>query len=185
VGEGESMNLLQAYGLLNAIREGKEDYLEKYKQYVLTHKKNVEKFASWLKQNCPDLFDGVDLGVFDALIEEHDESKFSEEEFEAYANFWYNDSEHYDYDPAYEAAWEHHWLTNEHHPEHWNGNDIPYIYILEMLCDWGSFAIAKGNLKELSEYYYSEAKDDSEKDLSKATQEIIEDILSRIESVIK
>ncbi len=178
------MNLLNAFGLLNAIREGKEDYLEKYKQYVLTHKQNVEKFASWLKENCPEVFEGVNINAFDSLIKEHDESKFSEEEFEPYARFWYDDSEHYDYDPEYEAAWEHHWMNNEHHPERWNGNDMPLIYILEMLCDWGSFSIAKGNLDELSEYYYEEAKEDDEKALSDATQEIIEDILERINSVI-
>ena len=62
---------------------------------------------------------------------------------------------------------------------------MPLLYILEMICDWGSFSIAKGNLNELSEYYYEEAKEDSEKNLSDATQEIIEDILSRINSVIK
>jgi hypothetical protein len=178
------MNLLNAFGLLNAIRESKEDYLEKYKQYVDTHKKNVEKFASWLKENCPEVFEGVNINAFDAQIAEHDESKFSEEEFEPYARFWYNDTEHYDYDPEYEAAWEHHYMNNEHHSEYWNGDDMPLLYILEMICDWGSFSIAKGNLNELSEYYYEEAKEDDEKNLSDATQEIIEDILSRINAVI-
>lgn len=53
-----------------------------------------------------------------------------------------------------------------------------------MLCDWGSFSIKKNNLRELINYYYDEARDDDEKNLSEATQEIIEDILSRIDSVI-
>jgi hypothetical protein len=119
------------------------------------------------------------------MIREHDKSKFSEEEFVPYARFWYDDSEHYDYDPEYEAAWEHHWMNNEHHPEYWAGEDMPYIYILEMLCDWGSFSIAKKDFKELSDYYYNEAKEDDEKDLSEATQEIIEDILERINSAVK
>ena len=179
------MNLINAFRLLNAIREGKEDYLEKYKQYVLTHKKNVEKFADWLLENCPEVFEGVNINAFNLQIREHDDSKFSEEEFEPYARFWYDDSEHYDYDPEYEAAWEHHWMNNEHHPEHWDGEDMPLLYILEMLCDWGSFSIAKGNLRELSDYYFSEAKDDDEKNLSEATKEIIEDILSKIAAKIK
>jgi hypothetical protein len=62
---------------------------------------------------------------------------------------------------------------------------MPYIYILEMICDWGSFSIDKGDLKELSDFYYNKAKADPEKNLSDATQEIIEDILSQINSVIK
>ena len=178
------MNLINAFGLLNMINEGQDGYLEKYKQYVLSHKKNVEKFASWLKSNCPEVFEGVDIGAFDEVIREHDESKFSDAEFEPYAKFWYNDKDHYDYDPAYEAAWDHHWMTNEHHPEYWMGEDMPLIYILEMLCDWGSFSSAKGNLKELSDYYYNEARDDDEKNLSDATKEIIEEILTTVESRI-
>lgn len=179
------MNLINAFGFLNMINEGQDEYLEKYKQYVLTHKKNVEKFANWLKTNCPEVFEGVDLGAFNEVISEHDESKFSVEEFEPYANFWYNDQDHYDYDPAYEAAWEHHWMNNEHHPEHWLGEDMPLIYILEMICDWGSFSIAKGDLSEVIDYYYEQACDDDEKNLSDNTKEIIEDILRQIESVIK
>ena len=178
------MNLFNAFERLDKLTESKEDYLEKYKQYVLTHKQNVEKFFNWLKENCPEVFEGVNINALAAQIKEHDESKFSEEEFEPYAKFWYDDSEDYEYDPAYEAAWEHHYMNNEHHPEYWDGEDMPLLYILEMLCDWGSFSIAKGNLKELSEYYYEEAKEDDEKNLSDATQEIIEDVLSRINSVI-
>jgi hypothetical protein len=61
---------------------------------------------------------------------------------------------------------------------------MPYIYILEMICDWGSFSIASGDMKELSDFYFNKAKADPEKNLSDATQEIIEDIISRINSVI-
>ena len=173
------VGVLQA---LDYITEGGADYQKEYLEYIKANKERVEKFASWLKTNCPEVFEGVDLGHFDAMIREHDDSKFSEEEFEPYARFWYNDSDHYDYDPEYERAWEHHWLNNEHHPEYWNGEDMPYIYILEMLCDWGSFSIDKGDLGELSDYYYNEAKEDSEKALSDATQEIIEDLLVKINS---
>ena len=62
---------------------------------------------------------------------------------------------------------------------------MPYIYILEMICDWGSFSIDKGDMKELSDFYYNKAKADPEKNLSEATQEIIEDILSCINSALE
>ncbi len=178
-----NMNFINALAALSAITEGVEDYQEKYKQYVIEHKQRVKQYADWLKKNLPELFNEPGLEDFDKLIEEHDDSKFSEEEFEPYANFWYNDSEHYDYDPEYEAAWEHHWMNNEHHPEYWNGNDMPYIYILELICDWGSFGIKKGDYKELIDYYNEEAKYDDEKDLSPNTKKIIEEILSKIEEV--
>jgi hypothetical protein len=175
------MNLLNAFGLLNMINEGGADYQKEYQDYVLAHKERVKQFADWLKENCPDVFEGVDLDSFDEVIEEHDESKFSEEEFEPYAQKWFGDKKK---TPEYEEAWKHHWMNNEHHPEYWLGEDMPYIYILEMICDWGSFSIDKGDLSELSDFYYNKAIDDPEKNLSDATKEIIHDILNKIDAVI-
>ena len=175
------MNLLNAFGLLNMINEGAPDYQKEYKDYVLAHKERVSKFADWLKENCSEVFEDIDLDAFDEVIEEHDESKFSEEEFEPYAQKWHGDGKK---TPEYEEAWKHHWMNNEHHPEYWLGEDMPLIYILEMICDWGSFSIASGDMGELSDFYYNKAKADPEKNLSDATQEIIEDIISRIDSVI-
>ena len=175
------MNLLNAFHLLNAINEGGADYQKEYLEYINSHKARVGEFSKWLLSSCPDLFEGVDEEVFKDLIKEHDESKFSEEEFEAYAQYFYGSK---DNDLEFEEAWKHHWMNNEHHPEYWLGEDMPYIYILEMLCDWGSFSIDKGDLKELSDFYFNKAKEDPEKNLSEATKEIIEDILSRIDSII-
>lgn len=175
------MNLLQTFNFLNMITEGLDKYQEDYKQYVIDHKARVEQFADWLLENCSEVLDEVDPDVFWDLIKAHDESKFSEEEFEPYAQKWFGDGKK---TREYDLAWEHHYMNNEHHPEYWDGEDMPYIYILEMICDWGSFSIASGDMKELSDFYYNKAKADPEKNLSDATKEIIEDILSRIDSVI-
>lgn len=175
------MNLLNAFGLLNIINEDLDGYLEENKKYILDHKERVTKFFHWLENNCPEVFEGVDLDEFCTMIEEHDESKFSEEEFEPYAQKWFGDGIK---TPEYEEAWKHHWMNNEHHPEYWLGEDMPYIYILEMICDWGSFSIDKGDIGELSDFYYNKAKDDPEKNLSENTKEIVEDILSKINSAI-
>ena len=175
------MNLFNAFGLLNMIREDLEDYQEEYKKYIIEHKARVQQFADWLKENCPEVFEGVDLEAFDEVIKEHDESKYSEEEFEVYAQHFYGSK---DNDLEYDEAWKHHWMHNEHHPEFWLGEDMPLIYILEMLCDWGSFSIDKGDFHELIDYYYEQAKDDEEKNLSDATKEIIEDVLTKINSRI-
>jgi hypothetical protein len=176
------MNLLQTFNFLNMINEGLDKYQEDYKQYVVDHKARVEQFADWLLEHCPEVLDEVDPDIFWDLIKAHDESKFSEEEFEPYAQKWFGDGRK---TREYELAWEHHWSNNEHHPEYWDGEDMPYIYILEMICDWGSFSIASGDMKELSDFYFNKAKADPEKNLSEATQEIIEDIISRIDSIIE
>lgn len=173
------MNLLNVFGLLNMINESGADYQKEYKDYIIAHKERVEQFADWLLKNCPEVLDEVDPDVFWDLINAHDESKFSEEEFEPYARKWHLDGIK---TPEYEDAWMHHWMNNEHHPEHWLGGDMPYIYILEMICDWGSFSIGKGDFKELSDFYFNKAKDDPDKMLSDKTKEIIEEILSHINS---
>jgi hypothetical protein len=62
---------------------------------------------------------------------------------------------------------------------------MPYIYILEMICDWGSFSIKSGDFRELSKFYYEKAKDDEEKNLSDNTKTIIEEILGKIDSILE
>ena len=161
------------------VNEDLDGYQEEYKKYIEEHKERVSKFADWLKENLPELFEEIDIDLFNEIIKEHDESKYSEEEFEPYAQHFYGDKKN---DFEFGEAWKHHWINNEHHPEFWLGEDMPYIYILEMLCDWGSFSIDKGNLRELIDFYYTKAKDDEEKNLSDNTKIIIEEILSKIDS---
>ena len=175
------MNLINAFGLLNMISEDLDGYLEENKKYIEEHKARVKEFADWLKENLPELFDSIDLELFDEMIEEHDDSKFSEPEFEPYAQKWFGNGEK---TLEYEEAWKHHWMNNEHHPEFWLGEDMPLIYILEMICDWGSFSIKSGDFKELSKFYYEEAKDDEEKNLSDNTKTIIEETLTKIDSIL-
>lgn len=171
------LGVLQA---LDNITEGGADYQKEYQNYIEEHKERVKHYANWLKKNLPELFEQPGLDAFDGLIQEHDESKFSEEEFEPYAQRWFGNKEK---TFEYEEAWKHHWMNNPHHPEYWLGEDMPYIYIVEMLCDWGSFGIAKGDYKELISFYYNKARDDEEKNLSDNTKKIIEEILEKIKTV--
>ena len=67
------MNLLNAFGLLNMINEGAPDYQKEYLEYVNTHKERVNKFSKWLRSNCPELFEEVDIDIFIDLIKEHDD----------------------------------------------------------------------------------------------------------------
>jgi hypothetical protein len=173
------------------ITEGKDGHFVEYTNYIEAHKERVKQYADWLKENLPEIFTDIDHNVdiedFDKLIAEHDDSKYSIEEFEPYAQKFYGkqdiNGKPLEYIPGWDEAWQHHWQNNEHHPEYWLGKDMPYIYILEMLCDWGSFSIDKGDMTELIDYYYEDAKYDEEKNLSDNTKKIIEEILSKIEEV--
>jgi hypothetical protein len=53
-----------------------------------------------------------------------------------------------------------------------------------MICDWGSFSMKSGDMNELSDFYFREARDDEEKNLSENTKIIIEEILEKINSII-
>ena len=135
----------------------------------------------WLRENCLELFEDIDESEFADLIAEHDESKFSKEEFKPYAEKWFGNSGK---TPEYETAWKHHWQSNPHHPEYWQGEDMPAPFILEMLCDWLSFGLKQDNPEELISFYTDKAKNDPEKNLSKSTKEYVEQCLDVIESKI-
>ena len=175
------MNLLQAFKFLDMVKEDLDSYQEEYENYIAAHQERVSLFADWLKENLPELFDNIGIEAFNEIIKEHDASKWSEEEFNAYAQHFYGDKNN---DLEFDEAWKHHWTHNEHHPEFWLGEDMPYIYILEMLCDWGSFSIEKKDFNELINFYYEQARDDEEKNLSDNTKAIIEEILDKIKNII-
>lgn len=191
------MNLLSTFiklDRINELKESKAKFIgldlaeavepsieEQYKEYIEEHKQRVTEYAAWLKENLPDLFTDIKVEDFDKLIEEHDASKYSEEEFLPYAQKWFGDGKK---TPEYEAAWEHHWQSNDHHPEFWQGEDMDYLAILEMICDWGSFSLKSGDMHELKSFYYDKAKDDEEKMLSDETKKTIEYIIDKVEEVI-
>lgn len=154
---------------------------EQYAAYVNEHKEYVKKAYEWLRENCLEIFDRIDESEFQQQIAEHDDSKFSDEEFEPYAQKWFGDGKK---TPEYEAAWEHHYKNNKHHPEYWEGKDMPNPHILEMLCDWLSFGLKANNPSEILDFYRSKAKDDPEKNLSEKTKAHIEEYLKVIEEAI-
>ena len=163
------------------ITNTKKDIVTLNRNYINEHVNNVRAFGTWLIKNCPILFKDVDVDYFLDLLFLHDRSKFSQEEFMPYANKWFGDGIK---TPEYEEAWRHHWASNPHHPEYWQGKDIEYIYILEMICDWGSFGVKSGDNTEIFSFYETKAKNDPEKNLSSATKEKIEFILEQIKKVI-
>ena len=110
----------------------------------------------------------------------HDRSKHSEEEWSAYRNKFY-DKEKYPGDPIeYLYAWNHHQKSNPHHWQYWclindvdepqvQPLDMPFKYIVEMLCDWHSAGLHYGNT---AYEWYMRQKD--RMILSEKTREIVE-----------
>lgn len=90
---------------------------------------------------------GKQIGVNPVQLKLHDLSKWSEEEFPAYANKFYGEPN----DLAFKYAWLNHLRSNKHHWNHWllqNDEDglepleMPQNYALEMVADWMGASMA-------------------------------------------
>lgn len=137
-----------------------------YNQYLKTHLESVKKAFEWIKENIPEVFKNEDETKRVSIqIENHDASKFTFEEYEAYNDFFYGSAvPEPEVRQAFNEAWLHHIHTNPHHWQHWiliNDDPelgemllkIPNNYLIEMICDWWSFSWAKGDLYLIFDWY--------------------------------
>jgi len=156
----------------------------KYLKYVMRHKRYVmlECFKRCL--------------FIQGLI--HDMSKFMPIEFVSYAQFFCskgqpenrgftvqsgNDSLK---ESRMERGWLHHIHLNKHHWNYWvsvepGGKlqifDMPYRYIVEMVCDWeGASKALRGKAASAKEWYESEGK---KLILSSRTRRVVERLLRK------
>lgn len=156
----------------------------KYDDYLNQHIMNVASASDWIRQNISP-FLGLDIS---SNVFIHDESKYTKEEYDAYDAYFYGGKLTKEVKDNFNYAWLHHIHNNPHHWQYWvlinddpdNGTvalDIPYKYVIEMICDWWSFSWRSGNFYEIFNWY------DKHKDymiLSKNTRELVEDILAQI-----
>lgn len=157
---------------------------EYYNNYLNEHITNVHRAFKWIRTN---------IGVYSDLIDipNHDESKFDREEYIAYDDYFYG-TKTKEVKEKFNFAWLHHIHNNPHHWQYWvlvnddpeEGTialDIPYRYVIEMICDWWSFSWSNGDLYEIFDWY------DKHKEhmiLSKNTRELVEEILNSIKEKI-
>lgn len=161
-----------------------------YDNYLKEHKANVLKGYHWIRENLPELVEQLDEGEMEWQIGlAHDASKTDAEEYDAYDKYFYGGNRSYQVVQDFNYAWLHHIHNNPHHWQHWvlinddpeEGEivmDMPYNYILEMICDWWSFSWRKGNLREIFDWYqkrYYYIK------LSDKTRKTVDDILRKIQ----
>lgn len=156
----------------------------KYSKYLSQHRENVSKGYLWLVDNLPELVKDVYYNQF----QHHDDSKYEVAEYGPYDEYFYGKEKTEEVKTSFNHAWLHHIHRNPHHWQYWvliNDDpgegmvilDMPYNYIIEMICDWWAFSWNKGNLHEIFKWY------DAHKDymkLSPATRTTVEDILAKI-----
>lgn len=164
-----------------------------YDLYLDQHKENVAKGFYWIRDNLPELLQTSDGFVPEYLEQQickaHDISKALNDEYDAYDNYFYGKNRSYDVVNDFNYAWLRHVHRNKHHWQYWvlinddpeEGEivlDMPYEYILEMICDWWSFSWKSENLREIFKWW------DEHKDyikLSEKTRRTVVDILKSIE----
>ena len=131
---------------------------QEYYDYIKEHISNVKKaFDIFGKSLCSKAH--VPLSVVEDLVKNHDVSKFSEEEFEGYRQWFYPRNGEAGDPEIFDKAWEHHYTVNKHHPEHYVQDDgtaekMPDMYVVEMLLDWAAMSMRAKNYP--SDWYEKE-----------------------------
>ena len=165
------------------------DMKNKYDEYLTAHIANVKKGYDWLCINLPEV---IPVEYADSIAENiysHDRSKYWEEEYYPYCEYFYG-TKSKKVETEFNYAWLHHIHNNPHHWQYWvlkhddepeEALDMPYEYIIEMICDWWSFSHKTGKLDEIFSWY----EQHKGMVLSKKTRETVEDILNKIKNKLK
>lgn len=161
-----------------------------YDNYLKQHIENVGKGFDWINAYMPELLKGMQNEIEYQCKFGHDQSKYDSDEYKAYDAYFYGGNRSYQVVQDFNYAWLRHIHQNPHHWQHWvlinddpkEGEklmDMPYNYIIEMICDWWAFSWARDNLYEIFNWY------DAHKDymkLSDKTRKTVEDILEQIKT---
>ena len=170
-----------------------------YDTYLMEHTGNVVKAYRWLKENLPQFVpdDNIvrDAGYgYSMFINEHDNSKYYNDEYAAYDAYFYGDDKDSPLvKEAFDLAWLKHIHRNPHHWQHWvlyeddgkggpRALEMPLPFVIEMISDWWSFSWKSGNLMEIFDWY------DKHSDimiLHPNTRKTVESILNAMKTILE
>jgi len=145
---------------LETIFETEQD--KQYLSYIDEHINNVKLVWKELQQFLKNEFWLDDHSYFciQKLIEEHDKSKYNEDEFYGYRQYFYPEENKTKSRCCFSQSWNIHQKTNKHHWQYWvmiedSGKQIilemPFFFIVELLCDWTAMSVKFNN--KPSEWY--------------------------------
>ena len=160
-----------------------------YDRYLKQHREGVAEAFHWIRENIPEVLKDHDRNHYEYQIcFDHDSSKNQPDEYKAYDAYFYGGNRSYAVVENFKRAWLTHIHRNPHHWQHWillndepgEGEvvmDMPYVYIVEMICDWFSFSLTKNRPVELFDWYDQHA---GYMKLSNNTRVEVEAILGKI-----
>lgn len=169
-----------------------------YDLYLGQHIDNVVKGYYWMTEHLPNIAVRLDsacsiAGLMNAehFLRQHDQSKFTPEEYGPYDAYFYGNNKSYRIKQRFNKAWLHHIHNNPHHWQHWvliNDDEktealvMPYHYTIEMILDWWTFSWRSGNLMEILDWY------DQHRDrimLHSITRATVEETLNQMRTVLE
>ena len=164
-----------------------------YDEYLAEHISNVNKGLHWMLDNLG-LSQEEKSAIVEAMTHQHDASKYSREEYEAYDYYFYGGNKSYAVVESFNYAWLHHIHNNPHHWQYWVLLEddpeeglpyktlmIPLPYIFEMIADWWTFSWKNNNLFEIFNWY-TEHRD--KQYINPESRKILERVLEKIWDVL-
>ena len=158
-----------------------------YDNYLTQHRENVKQGLIWLKGHLPD------TAPYD-MVFDHDLSKNEDDEYYAYDAYFYGGNRSAKVVHDFELAFLKHLHRNPHHWQYWvlmddgkaehteKAFEMPYKYVLEMICDWWSFSWSKGDLFTIFTWY-DEHKDGIK--LHPKTRKTVEGVLEALKQALE
>ena len=165
---------------------------QQYDGYLYEHISNVTKAWWWMEGRGiipPHMaYEGLRLA-------DHDNSKYDEEEYGAYDDYFYgkegkDEDDVSVIDSAFDYAWLHHIHRNPHHWQYWvliNDDDgtkaleMPESAVYEMIADWWSFSWKENDLKIIFDWY---EKHKGKMILHEKTRKLVESVLAKIQDIL-
>lgn len=161
----------------------------KYSDYIFEHTQNVRKAFDAFKSLLGDIFTKEDYEKAEKNIIMHDSSKYSEQEWSQYVDYFYSKRTD-EVKKSFQYAWLHHIHHNPHHWQHWVLHedsrykvlDMSKEHVIEMICDWWSFGFKQDKPTEIFEWYEQHKQGIL---LSKKTRKLVERCLTIIKKSIE
>ena len=155
---------------------------------------NREGFDSWILEQYQDEFEPIDIFEIRELVQHHDESKTTPEEYFPYDDYFYLKKNNRSFETVerFNKAFLIHMHRNPHHWQYWVLTDdskgdgekvieMPLSYIFEMICDWWSFSWKADDLTTIFKWW------DEHKDwirLHKRSRKTVEYILGEMKKIL-
>lgn len=160
-----------------------------YDMLLEVHAKNVRKAFYWIKKSLPEILVDIHGVDYELMILLHDDTKTIPSQYKPYDE-WVFGKRTPKVEEAFKYAKLEHMQMNGHHWQHWiyiDGDgklqalDMPYEFIIEMLCDWWSFGWRDGDLFQIFDWY-----EDNKKKIkfSRNTRKTVEELLDKLYEAI-